>query len=277
MAVQNGVDSLPRCPEEPRLGPYGRAASSTSISWVLNPSRLNHVTRKLMGFGRRGTEVAIWEVEGQKMMPRSTARRFQHPPLTYLFCWSHPPGLNRRPTDYETSRESQILDNTRMGPPFTTPPDGITAVVEQVSEQVAPRTQWSQRAASDNRCTQTRFLRSPQPLFPTSIRTRATQFPPCSWAVAKTGSMLETIAGDLSVSRWRLRQTVTNELVGRRRATAQPGLACSSSCALVKQAIGAAEASRYKFAKTGPLLTTADRKRGYARRGASLARPFNTL
>ena len=22
--------------------------------------------------------------------------------LSYLFCWSHPPGLNRRPTDYES-------------------------------------------------------------------------------------------------------------------------------------------------------------------------------
>ena len=41
--------------------------------------------------------------------------------------------------------------------------------------------------------------------------------------------MLETIAGDLPVSRWRLRQTGTNELIGHRRATAQPGLAWSSS------------------------------------------------
>src|SRR5580765_5078193 len=45
----------------------------------------------------------------------------------------------------------------------------------------------------------------------------------------KRGAMLETIAGDLPVSRWRLRQTGTNELVGRRRATPQSGLACSSS------------------------------------------------
>ena len=83
-----------------------------------------------------------------------------------MICWSHPPGLNRRPTDYETPGDAQILDNRRMGAPFTTPPDGITAVVEQVSEQVALRKQWSQCAASDNRCMQIRFLRSPQPPFP---------------------------------------------------------------------------------------------------------------
>jgi hypothetical protein len=45
----------------------------------------------------------------------------------------------------------------------------------------------------------------------------------------KTGAMLEAIAGDSPVARWRLRQAGTNELIGHRRATAQPGLACSSS------------------------------------------------
>ena len=117
-----------------------------------------------------------------------------------------------------------------MGAPFTTPPDGITAVVEQVSEQVALRKQWSQCAASDNRCMQIRFLRSPQPPFsrrqsePEKLSLHLVRG---RWQ--KTGAMLETIAGDLPVSRWRLCQTDTNELVGRRRATAQPGLAYSSS------------------------------------------------
>src|SRR4249920_1726851 len=53
----------------------------------------------------------------------------------------------------------------RMAAPFATPPDGSKAVVEQVSEQVAMRTQWSPRTALDNRCSQIRFLRSPQPPF----------------------------------------------------------------------------------------------------------------
>ena len=138
--------------------------------------------------------------------------------------------MNRRPTDYETPWDAQILDNRRMGAPFTTPPDSITAVVEQVSEQVALRKQWSQRAASDNRCSQIRFPRSPQPPFSRRLSEPGQlSFQLVRGRLQKTGSMLETIAADLPVSRWRLRQTGTNELVGRRRATAQPGLACSSS------------------------------------------------
>jgi len=116
-----------------------------------------------------------------------------------------------------------------MGAPFTTPPDGIPAVVEQVSEQVALWTQWPQRAASDNRCTQTRFLRSPLPPFSRrQSEPGQLNFHLVRGRWQKTGAMLETIAGDLPVSRWRLRQTDTNELVGRRRAIAQPGLACSA-------------------------------------------------
>src|ERR1017187_6346870 len=54
--------------------------------------------------------------------------------------WSHPPGSNRRPTDYETSRDSQILGNKGTGSPFGTPAEGIAAVVEQDSEHVEGRT-----------------------------------------------------------------------------------------------------------------------------------------
>ena len=35
--------------------------------------------------------------------------------LTRLFCWIHQPGLNRRPTDYETTQYSQILDKKGTG------------------------------------------------------------------------------------------------------------------------------------------------------------------
>ena len=116
-----------------------------------------------------------------------------------------------------------------MDAPFTTPPDGITAVVEQVSEQVALRTQWSQRTASDNQCSQMRFLRPPQPPFQGSLSEPGQLSFHLVRGLQKTGTMLETIAGDLTISQWRLRQTDTNELVGRRRATAHRGLACSSS------------------------------------------------
>ena len=51
--------------------------------------------------------------------------------------WSHPPGLNRRPADYETFLKPQITENTVNGVVSTTPPKCIAALVEQVSEQVA--------------------------------------------------------------------------------------------------------------------------------------------
>src|SRR5690349_9488379 len=51
--------------------------------------------------------------------------------------WSHPPGLNRRPADYETIRSSQILENAVHHPSFAPAIEAVVAQVEQVSEQVA--------------------------------------------------------------------------------------------------------------------------------------------
>jgi hypothetical protein len=77
--------------------------------------------------------------------------------------WSHPPGSNRRPADYETTWEAQITENTADGPPSRAPSTGITAVVEQVSEQVAGKIQRSCRAALRERCWPLRFPRAPLP------------------------------------------------------------------------------------------------------------------
>jgi hypothetical protein len=51
--------------------------------------------------------------------------------------WSHPPGLNRRPADYETFRSTQIAENTVHRPSFAPAIKRVVAQVEQVSEQVA--------------------------------------------------------------------------------------------------------------------------------------------
>jgi hypothetical protein len=52
-----------------------------------------------------------------------------------LILWSHQPGLNRRPADYETLAGSQIAENTVSREQPTRPFHGIWAEVEQVSEQ----------------------------------------------------------------------------------------------------------------------------------------------
>jgi len=54
-----------------------------------------------------------------------------------LIRWSHPPGSNRRPPDYETFRSSQIADNTVHRESFGPAREPIVALIEQVSEQVA--------------------------------------------------------------------------------------------------------------------------------------------
>ena len=51
--------------------------------------------------------------------------------------WSHPPGLNRRPADYETIRSSQIAENSFHRPFFAPAIKVVVAQLEQVSEQVA--------------------------------------------------------------------------------------------------------------------------------------------
>jgi hypothetical protein len=62
--------------------------------------------------------------------------------------WSHPPGLNRRPADYETFWVSQIVENGGHRTPFAAPNDSVPADVEQVSEQVGTPTPPSTRIAA---------------------------------------------------------------------------------------------------------------------------------
>jgi hypothetical protein len=50
--------------------------------------------------------------------------------------WSHPPGLNRRPADYETIQSAQIAENAVYRPSFAPATEPVVAQVEQVSEQV---------------------------------------------------------------------------------------------------------------------------------------------
>jgi hypothetical protein len=58
-------------------------------------------------------------------------------PCKLLKKWSHPPGLNRRPADYETIKSSQIAENSFHCPSFAPAIEAVVAQVEQVSEQVA--------------------------------------------------------------------------------------------------------------------------------------------
>src|SRR3954468_19586098 len=51
--------------------------------------------------------------------------------------WSHPPGSNRRPADYETIQSSQIIENAVIRPLFAPAIEAVVAQVEQVSEQAA--------------------------------------------------------------------------------------------------------------------------------------------
>jgi hypothetical protein len=51
--------------------------------------------------------------------------------------WSHPPGSNRRPADYETFQPSQIAENAVHRRSFAPATEPGVAQVEQVSEQVA--------------------------------------------------------------------------------------------------------------------------------------------
>jgi len=50
--------------------------------------------------------------------------------------WSHPPGSNRRPADYEAILKPQITENKVNRVIFAAPPYAIAALVEQVSERV---------------------------------------------------------------------------------------------------------------------------------------------
>jgi hypothetical protein len=50
--------------------------------------------------------------------------------------WSHPPGLNRRPADYETLQSSQLIENAIHHRPFAPANKRVAAQLEQVSEQV---------------------------------------------------------------------------------------------------------------------------------------------
>jgi hypothetical protein len=50
--------------------------------------------------------------------------------------WSHPPGSNRRPADYETIQSPQIVENAVHRPSFAPAIQAVVAQVEQVSEQV---------------------------------------------------------------------------------------------------------------------------------------------
>ena len=54
----------------------------------------------------------------------------------FKLLWSHPPGSNWRPADYETILKAQLPENRERLRPPTAPFDGISALVEQVSEQV---------------------------------------------------------------------------------------------------------------------------------------------
>ena len=58
----------------------------------------------------------------------------------FMERWSHPPGSNRRPADYETSQSSQIVENAIHRPPFALATERVAAQVEQVSEQVSAPT-----------------------------------------------------------------------------------------------------------------------------------------
>jgi len=63
--------------------------------------------------------------------------------------WSHPPGLNRRPADYETTRIPQLLDSTAPLSTPRAPAERTAALVEQDSEQVAaPRAPSNTTAAT---------------------------------------------------------------------------------------------------------------------------------
>jgi hypothetical protein len=71
------------------------------------------------------------------MADKNSKARIARARKLLILNWSHPPGLNRRPADYETILKPQITENTVNGVVFAPPPKGIAALVEQVSEQVA--------------------------------------------------------------------------------------------------------------------------------------------
>jgi hypothetical protein len=58
----------------------------------------------------------------------------------FMERWSHPPGSNRRPADYETLQSSQLIENAIRHRPFATAIQRVVAQLEQVSEQVSAPT-----------------------------------------------------------------------------------------------------------------------------------------
>jgi hypothetical protein len=60
--------------------------------------------------------------------------------------WSHPPGLNRRPADYETLSGTQIVEYSVDGERSARPLERMAANIEQVSEQVTTDSQWIARS-----------------------------------------------------------------------------------------------------------------------------------
>jgi hypothetical protein len=71
------------------------------------------------------------------MADKNSKARFARAHKLLILNWSHPPGLNRRPADYETIRSSQIAENPFHRPSFAAAIEAVVAQVEQVSEQVA--------------------------------------------------------------------------------------------------------------------------------------------
>jgi len=78
-----------------------------------------------------------FEPLADKMADKNSKARIARARKLLILNWSHPPGLNRRPADYETFRSTQITENTVHRPSFAPRSKRVVAQVEQVSEQVA--------------------------------------------------------------------------------------------------------------------------------------------
>ena len=118
--------------------------------------------------------------------------------------WSHPPGLNRRPADYETTLRSQIVEKTGIDAHPSAPVSGIAALVEQVSEQVGlPRA----------------------PLLRNGPTTSRQSHPP---GLQRASSVLRQTCEDLIVSKQKLKQVERIQLVRENRDQASQTLCFSS-------------------------------------------------
>ncbi len=135
--------------------------------------------------------------------------------------WSHPPGSNWRPADYETTHSAETVDNWRLGPRHRAPETGTAALVEQVSEQVTNRSSTVANISGLNRSTRLIQDTSKATGFSNSSKKTVVGF-------AKADELLKLSHPELLISKQKLRQAEAIQLVRLNREREAPNLGFAS-------------------------------------------------